>query len=72
MSEQAVRSRAGEETAAMWVTEQRHDSAIWLRDHGWAATVDPVPAVAEGYGRPVTDTPLSTLRSALFITGRMG
>ena len=31
-----------------------------------------VPAVAEGYGRPVTDTLLSTLRSALFITARMG
>ena len=34
--------------------------------------VDPMPAVAESYGRPVTDTPLSTLRSALFITGRSG
>jgi methyltransferase (TIGR00027 family) len=69
---QAVRSRAGEETAAMWVTEQRHDSAVWLRDHGWAAAVDPVPAVAESYGRPMTDTPLGTLRTALFITGRSG
>ena len=69
---QAVRSRAGEETAAMWVTEQRHDSAIWLRGHGWTVAVDPMPAVAESYGRPVTGTPLSTLRSALFISGHMG
>jgi methyltransferase (TIGR00027 family) len=69
---EAVRSRAGEETAALWVTEQLHDSAIWLGDHGWTVAVDPVPAVAERYGRPATGTPLGTLRAALFITGHMG
>jgi hypothetical protein len=37
---------------------------------GW--DTDPVPAVAESYGRPVTDTPLGTLRAALFMTGRSG
>ena len=61
----------GFDLAELWPSDQHHDPAQWLADHGWAVSTVRAAAVARQYQRPLDARTLAPMQSSVLITAHI-